>query len=123
MRRLTAAIAFLWAGIETSGANYCRPEWRESIHVPQCLQGYSEGWSSVEVGFIAVATAIIFFVLGKAASLPSGVDKKKILDEVDKIIKGGKDVADRYGKKDKLEKPLDAVGTDIKKMLNDALPS
>jgi len=72
---------------------------------------------------IVIATAIIFFILGKVASIPSGVDKKKILDDVDKIIKGGKDVADRYGKKDKLEKPLDAVGTDIKKMLNDALPS
>ena len=124
MRRLFATAVFVWSGIETSGANYCRPEWQESTHYPQrYFQAPSDAWISPETVFAVIATAIVFFILGKVTSIPSGVDKKKILEDVDKIIRGGKDEAERYGKKEKLEKPLDAVGTGIKKMLNEAIPS
>jgi low affinity Fe/Cu permease len=109
MRRLTAAIAFLWAGIESSGANYCRPEWRESIHVPQCLQGYSEGWSSVEVWFLIIATAIIFFMLGTITTLPGKVDKAEVRKKIKEAIKGRQDEAVTHGRDKKLSKPIDAT--------------
>lgn len=125
MRAIFAMVVVLALTPMPSEAGFCPPpEWRESVHYPRTFQTYPpESWVSPETVFAIIATAIIFFILGKVASVPSAVDKKKILDNVDKIVKGGKDTADRYGKKDKLEKPLDAIGTDIKKMLNDAIPS
>lgn len=89
MRRLLATAAFVWAGIETSGANFCRPEWQESTHYPQrYFQAPSDSWISPETVFAVIATAIIFFWLGKMSSLPRGVDKKAVLDAINDAFGG-----------------------------------
>lgn len=120
MRILPAALLFLWAGVETSGANYCRPEWRESIHYPNPPDIYqSDVWISPETAFAVIATAIIFFILGKATSSP-GWNKARMHTEVDRIIEGRKDEAEIHGKKHKLEKTLDAAGRKLHKAIDDA---
>src|SRR5688572_17346943 len=110
MKKIVAALAFLWAGIETSGANYCRPGWPESIHYPQYAQAYPpDAWISPETVFAVIATAIIFFVLGKVSSLPSGIDKSAVRSEIDKAFTGRQGEAETHGREKKLSRPLEAA--------------
>src|SRR5688572_13309031 len=103
MQRIFAAMVFTWAGIEASGANYCRPEGAESVHYPQFTQAYPpDTWISPETAFAIVATAIIFFVLGKVSSLPSGVDKTEVRAEIEKAFQGRHGEAETHGRDKKL---------------------
>jgi len=72
---------------------------------------------------IVIATAIIFFMLGRFASLPSGVDKGKLLSDIDKIFAGRKGEADTHGKLQKLEKPLAEFHKGVRKAVDEAIPS
>ncbi len=109
MKRLLAAAIFVWAGIETSGANFCRPE---SIHYPEptrYFQAPSDTWISPETVFAVIATAIVFFILGKVSSAPpAGVDRQAVLDAMNEAFTGRKKEADTHTKP-KLEKPLEAA--------------
>jgi hypothetical protein len=109
MRKIGAALMFLWAGIETSGANYCRPEWRESIHYPQIPQTYPpDPWMSIETMFAIVATAIVFFILGGLFNAGS-VNKTAVRSEIDKAFNGRQGEAATHGREKKLSRPLEAA--------------
>ena len=121
MKKIVAALAFLWAGIETSGANYCRPEWPESIHYPQYAQAYPpDAWISPETVFAIIATAIVFFVLGKVSGSPQGPDKQKIISEIESAFRGRQGEAVTHGRDNKLRLPLDAALTKVKDAVDKA---
>lgn len=113
MRRLATALLFLWAGIETSGANYCRPEWQESIHYPQYPQVIQSAppdtWLSPETIFAVIATAIIFFILGGLFAVPGSVDKASVRSEIDRAFQGRQGEAETHGRERKLSRPLEAA--------------
>lgn len=107
MQRILTAMAVLWAGIETSGANYCRPEWRESLHYPQIPQATYEAWP--ETWLLVAGAALLFFILGRASAFPANPNKGEVRAEVEKAFHGRQGEAETHGREKKLTRPLDAA--------------